>query len=46
MLCNLLQFFLAGHSRRGRRVRERVGALSDVTCEDLEELFPSVDKPS
>ena len=32
-----------GPLEAGRRVRERVGALSDATVQDLEELFPSVD---
>ena len=33
-----------GPLEAGRRVRERVGALSAVTMRDLEELFPSVDR--
>ena len=33
-----------GPFEAGKRVRDRVGALSDATVEVLEELFPSIDE--
>ena len=40
----LVSMLLGGPFEAGKRVRDRVGALSDATVEVLEELFPSIDE--